>query len=272
MRRPVLLTRLVVSACACAVLPAVAEGHDRDYPTIVRSTTNLESYWRFEEESSPAVLDETGAAPATARSEVTFGLPGLFRPAGGRALGFEGADPDDVRESRVVVDQPGLYAFPGRASFAAETWVRPTLLDGGSRRILSMEDAGGGWLLAARSDATVAARFTLAPGSSAPAPGADPPVTTDWDTVSGPVLRLDRWSHVVINYNGWNLRLYVNGRRVSTVRSRQELGPRPGVALTIGSKTSAFLEWSGLIDEVSIYDHALSYRQVKEHYRAARTR
>jgi hypothetical protein len=42
------------------------------------------------------------------------------------------------------------------------------------------------------------------------------------------------------------------------------------VALTIGAKTSTYLEWEGRIDEVAIYDRALRYREVRRHYWAGR--
>ena len=64
---------------------------------------------------------------------------------------------------------------------------------------------------------------------------------------AAPKLRSRRWSHLAVTYNGSRVRVYVNGKLVSSRRAKSRLGT---LALGRGFK--------GRLDDVRIYRRALS--------------
>jgi hypothetical protein len=80
-------------------------------------------------------------------------------------------------------------------------------------------------------------------------------------------ITANEWHHVVATYDGVNGTLYLDGHRVGTtgmtgpllVDGKLYVGYRPAV----GMSTAA--SFSGSIDEVAVYDHALSAATVARH-------
>ena len=66
------------------------------------------------------------------------------------------------------------------------------------------------------------------------------------------------WTHIAGTYDGANLRLYVNGVLVKTQARTGTIFSSPN-PLYIGGKGSQF---SGLIDEVRVYNRALSAAEI----------
>jgi len=93
-------------------------------------------------------------------------------------------------------------------------------------------------------------------------------------------LPLDTWQHVAFVVDGSTLRLFRNGEEVGTIACQGILFPPPVSALGIGcrmnaAETDAFMEkqaqqfqyyWQGLIDELAIFNSALSHEQIKQLY------
>lgn len=81
------------------------------------------------------------------------------------------------------------------------------------------------------------------------------------------VLTAGRWHHLAMTYDGQTLRTFADGRQVAEAvagRPRQ-----PGsLPLAIGRRQDAYNTFFGLIDEVRIFDRALSPAEVAEHYQA----
>jgi len=69
------------------------------------------------------------------------------------------------------------------------------------------------------------------------------------------LLPLNTWSHLAATYDGATMRLYVNGVQVA---SAPQTGPiaASSQALSIGSN------WAGQLDEVRIYNRAISASQI----------
>ena len=74
-------------------------------------------------------------------------------------------------------------------------------------------------------------------------------------------LRAHAWTHLASTYDGTALRLYVNGRLVSekAVSGRLRAGRSP---LQIGGDAVLGEFFRGKIDDVRVYDRALSTRDV----------
>jgi hypothetical protein len=77
---------------------------------------------------------------------------------------------------------------------------------------------------------------------------------------------LNRWYHVAATYNGWVARLYVDGEEICKDWTWGSI-KMPDTPFTIGSYLDArgkiVDEMTGLIDDVRIYDRALSAREIK---------
>jgi len=86
--------------------------------------------------------------------------------------------------------------------------------------------------------------------------------SAETDTRGTAKLATGAWSHLAATYDGANLRLYVNGTLVSTKAATGAI--QPGTrALRIGGN-SIWSEWfAGLIDEVRVYNRALSAAEIQ---------
>ena len=74
--------------------------------------------------------------------------------------------------------------------------------------------------------------------------------------------RSNTWTHLAATYDGANLRLYVNGTQAAT-RSPRRLDPHLDRRLRIGGNT-IWGEWfTGLIDEVRVYNRALTAAEIQ---------
>jgi len=92
--------------------------------------------------------------------------------------------------------------------------------------------------------------------------------------LSAPKVLPHRAYHVVGTYNGARMRIYVNGKLEASVKRGGPLNPAP-YGVVIGARGWGTLpspRFQGTLDEIAIYNHALSDRQVATHYRLGRMR
>jgi hypothetical protein len=75
-------------------------------------------------------------------------------------------------------------------------------------------------------------------------------------------LPLHRWSHVAVTFNGSMVRIYVNGEWIRSRPATGDLVDGAG-ALRIGGGASRRTSFRGRIDEVRIYDHALTGAEIQ---------
>ena len=70
------------------------------------------------------------------------------------------------------------------------------------------------------------------------------------------------WSHLAVTYDGANLRFYVNGTQASTQARTGSIATSTG-PLRIGGNASWASEFlTGRIDEVRVYNRALTAAQI----------
>jgi glucose/arabinose dehydrogenase/PKD repeat protein len=196
----------------------------------------LVASYGFEEGSGGATADVSGHGNTGTLTGTTWTTAGRF----GKALTFDGAT-SIVR----VPDSASLGLAPG---MTVEAWVRPTVA-GGDRTVVGKQRTGG-------------AAYALYASNSDGLPEGDGYLSGAERTVSGNgALPLDTWSHLAVSYDGGTVRLYVNGALVgSTIAS----GPLPASsgALEIGASTLAGARFAGQLDEVRVYDRALSAAEI----------
>lgn len=158
----------------------------------------------------------------------------------GHALIFDGID-DHV----LVPDASSLDLTTG---MTLEAWVYPTSTQSGWRAILQKQvDA---WFLNGNTSAN-------RPGVGGTFDG------TCCTVLSGTAaLPANQWTHVAGSYDGANLRLYVNGTPVATQAQTGSLQVN-AFPLRIGGNTYGNEFFPGRIDDVRIYDRALSQSEIQ---------
>lgn len=204
------------------------------------------AYYPLEESSGTIARDVVGGKDGTWVGTAKLGVPGAV----GAGASFDG-------QSTRLEMPTGSFGFAGRVPYTIEVWLNPAVvgtnvrfvLDQGSRSALS-----GGYQIYFNNDFFLCSRST----------------NTDADGY-GTIIPLPpaQFAHLAMTYDGEHVHLYANGA------SR---GPANGVlaipALTDGllvfgdSAGGQFFKLAGVLDEIAIYDKALSQARVLAHYQA----
>lgn len=166
---------------------------------------------------------------------VTWTTAGKF----GKALVFNGSN-----AMVTVPDHPQLALTTGATVMA---WVYPTALS--SYRTIVLKEVSGG-----------AGYFLYSNGTQATGGGGFNGGTYR-EVAGGAAIPLNTWTHLAMTYDGSNLRMYRNGTLVATVAST---GPFDATAgpLRLGGNSIWSEWWQGRIDEVRIYNRALSATEI----------
>ena len=164
----------------------------------------------------------------------------------GRALSFDG-DKDQV----TVADNSRLDLTNG---MTLEAWVVPSTSTGW-RTILAKEQTNG-------------IVYGLFGSSDTSRPAANVFTTSARDTRGTAALTTTAWTHLAATYNGSTLTLYVNGVATSSRAIPGPLRTSTGI-LRIGGMLPAGEWFTGRIDEVRIYNKALTAAQIQNDMRIA---
>jgi hypothetical protein len=202
------------------------------------------SYWRLGETSGTTAGDERGANPGTYVNSPTLGAAGLLSGDTDKAVSFDGTN-DQVK----IASSTSLNLT---SPFTLETWIKPSSLPiaGSFVSILTKAESYSLQFNGPRLEFTImqsGTRKRLQAPSGAVAAGG----TYD----------------VVATYDGTTQRLYLNGKEVAST-------PLSGAAtvttnpLYIGSWNGKEEFFKGTIDEVAVYNTALSAARVSAHYSA----
>jgi glucose/arabinose dehydrogenase len=207
------------------------------YTAIFKPESGLVAAYGFEETSGTAVNDSSPAKNnGTAVGGPLSSATGRF----GRALSFDGVNDK--------VEVPDSAALELTNAMTLEAWVKPTTSRLHAPVIAKETSSFYTYKLEAGGEVKGVPEGFI---SDAP---------WSWeDAEDTKVLPNGAWSHIALTYDGTNMRFYVNGVLVST-----RIAAKPtvdGLKLLIGAyKTTNFYE--GLIDEVRIYNRALSAAEI----------
>lgn len=219
---------------------STAASFECDYPGVVLGTGSISSYWRLGETSGTTANAAAGAVNGTYTGAHTLGVSG----------GIAGDANAAVRLAGGYVDMGDNLDFAGTASFSLEAWVRPTTIDGTSRRIVSKAlGAPHGYELFVNSGSGL--QFQRIAGTTT--------------TVSATAPPLNSWSHVVATYDGTTMRLYVNGSLSNSAASALSLLDN-AAAFRVGNSALGTDGWAGDLDDVAVYSGVLSGPQVQNHF------
>jgi fibronectin type 3 domain-containing protein len=172
-------------------------------------------------------------------------ISGAVWTAAGRvdgALSFGG-----LRDWVTVPDAPSLDLTDG---MTLEAWVRPVALGGIWRTVLIKEQpADLVYGLYAGTNTSVPDAVTFTNGAEQQAAGSAQ-------------LPLNAWSHLAATYDGATVRLYVNGALVSSSSVSGSM-PNSDGPLRIGGNAVWGEYFDGLIDELRVYNRALSATEIQ---------
>jgi len=157
----------------------------------------------------------------------------------GSALSFNGGN--------ALVTIPDSASLDLTSGMTLEAWVKPSVVDGAWRDVIYKGDdryclEGMGPGRAAAGLATFSTGSPVAYGTS-PMPG-------------------NTWTHIALTYDGGALRLYVNGVQVSSVAVSGSIRTSSN-PLQIGGDSIYGQYFAGIIDEVRVYNVALTAAQIQ---------
>jgi len=230
----------VDSNCSAVPVPARPAVPPTSTPTTTApQTAGLVAAYSFDETSGATVADTSGNNnTGTLGSTVTRSTQGRF----GGALVFSG-------DSYVTIPNSASLALT--AGMTLEAWVFPTASTG-LEAALMKEQPGG----------LVYALYTSSSSSRPMVYFNTGPSTNRHRYLSGPgALPLNTWSHLAATYDGATLRLYINGAQVSSQSHTGSLVTSTG-ALRIGGDSMWGEYFRGMIDEVRIYNRALTPTEI----------
>ena len=256
-------------------------------PIVVGSSTYRDTvladgpvgYWRLDEQPPADGPTRNFKAIANLGSQTDAGSAGLYdfnltsgstfgvsgpRPAG--LPGFETANRaarfDGVDDIGFVPNQPG-YQITGELTM--EAWVNPDDLSG-RPTILSKYRAEGferSYVMVLETDG----RLNLTVSQDGTFGGAG-------ELLSGTTVPTGQWTHVAATFKPDEyMRVYINGQPVGELTELAD-GVPSGIqstsqAVRIGYLGGDFNFFDGLLDEIALYNTALSDAQIAAHYQAA---
>lgn len=199
------------------------------------------AYYRLDDAvGSTSAEDASGNGHhGSASAKVVFGATGAV--AGHTAASFDGVSSVTVGDS---------FDFAGQAPMSVEAWIWPLADDGGFLGKGYYEPGTGydGWFLAEGSDDLQCIRG-----------GAGVILSK---------LSKTEYTHVVMTFDGTSLVAYLNGAKAKTTPTTTAVIDHPNPF-----QLGAVNEWQsmvGSLDEVALYDKALSPERIAAHYAAAK--
>ena len=204
--------------------------------TTPTTTAGLVAAYALNEGTGTTVADSSGNNNTGTIAGATWTTSGKY----GNALSFNGTS------ARVnIPDAASLHLTTG---MTLEAWVNPSTVNGNWRDVIYK---GNDNYALSGTSAT-----SGAPAGGGTFGGADVATT-------GPAaLAANTWAHLAVTYDGANLRLYVNGTQVSSMPQTGNILTSSNV-LQIGGDTFYGQYFAGTIDEVRVYNTALTAAQIQ---------
>jgi hypothetical protein len=201
--------------------------------------SGLVAAYGFEEGVGTATADASGKGHTGSLTGATWAAEGRF----GRALRFDGID------DRVAVADSNALDLTNR--FTVEAWVNPAMLTGWRTVVIKETADGLAYAVYANDNAPKPAAYGRIAGEGA-----------SRSSTGTTQLPVNTWTHLAATYDGTTLRVFVNGVEAGTTPMTGSLVTSAN-ALSIGGSLVWGEYFEGLIDEVRIYNRALSAAEIR---------
>src|SRR5947209_4933502 len=208
------------------------------YAKTVAGTSGLLGYWRLGERSGTTACDSVGKDPGSYLGTFTLGQGGAVNGDSDSAALFDGASG--------WVSVPALSSLDAGDTFSFEAWVKRGST--GTNQVVASKQ-GSAWTVAINASDKLA----LQSGSTTIAAS----TSTITDT-SG-------WHQVAVTKSGSAVHLYIDGADVTGTVTNVTLANSTS-PLAIGQSGASGSYFKGTIDEVALYNVALTASQVQSHY------
>ncbi|MEP4933220.1 LamG-like jellyroll fold domain-containing protein, partial [Haloferula sp.] len=208
----------------------------------------LISKWELDEVSGTDAPDSVGS------NDGGLNAGPIWQPTSGRLAGaLELANGDQV-VNVPAIDVPG-------DEMAISVWVKPNSFAGLASEARFVSKASGTgeqdhyWMVGSFTDGT-AVRFRLK---------TDTGNTATLVTGTGK-LSLNQWNHIVANYDGSTMKVYVNGVEEGSMAKTGDITADGGVAVGLGNQPTGAGNRgvSGLLDDVRLYGRPLTPTEISD--------
>jgi PKD repeat protein len=222
----------------------VGDGTNTSLPSTVAisvgtAASGLVAAYGFDEGVGTAAGDISGNRNNGVVNGATWSTSGRF----GNALSFGSSSMVTIADSASLDLTSGM---------TLEAWVNPSSLNSSWKNVIFKPNG---------NPSTTNPSYLLqgcSPSASAPSVYINP---TTSNLAAPSALPVNTWSHIAATYDGATLRFFVNGLLVAT---RPQTGAITASTdgLSIGGNAYSGQNWSGLIDEVRVYNRALSATEI----------
>ena len=228
-------------------------------PAIVRLGNRIDRYWRsvllvllssqiclgatppglvagytFDENAGISVADASGNGNTGVIAGATW-VAGKY----GSALAFNGTN--------ALVSVADSASLDVTSTFTIEAWVFPT--------------ASSGWRTVVLKEAPSGLAYSLYSHNNGNRPAGYVRIGSDVALNGSAALALNTWSHLAFTFDGASMKLYINGVQRGT-KAVSGAVPVTAGQLTIGGNTPWGEYFAGSIDEVRVYNRALTVAEI----------
>lgn len=211
--------------------------------------------WLLDETGGTSARDALGAIDGVLIAGGS-GLPMRVTGHRGNALGFVG-DGD-----RVLMGTPPIAG--NLAALSVTAWVMPSSITvfGGDHAVVDKGDTGVGWAFGISIVADGDLWFR----------GVFPNGTAQRSSLAGQ-LAVGRWTHIAASWDGQGagtgITLYIDGNAVAIATNSDATGPRANDnAITLAINNNSTAGYTGVIDDVQLYDRVLTAGEIAAMYAA----